>query len=153
PPVLVGGAAVELYTGGAYTTGDLDFVGGVSPEVAGAFEDAGFRREGRHWIHERAQVFVEFPGSAVQPHERVVVINVGEAFVLTLSPEDMIVDRLAAWQFWKSATDGASAYLVWRAQEKSLDRQRLSALARRRGVEPALDRLKELVTRKEVSTE
>jgi hypothetical protein len=153
PPILVGGAAVELYTGGAYTTGDLDFVGGVSPEAAMALENAGFRREGRHWIHDRGGIFVEFPGSAVERHERVVVVKVGDASVLALSPEDMIVDRLAAWQFWKSATDGASGYLVWRAQEKSLDQRRLSELARRRGLERALDRLKDLVSAKEVSAE
>jgi hypothetical protein len=148
----VGGAAVELYTGGAYTTGDLDFVGGVSPAVAAALEAAGFHREGRHWIHERAEIFVEFPGSAVQPHERIAVVKVGGASVLTLSPEDMIIDRLAAWQFWKSATDGASAFLVWRAQEKSLDPARLDELATKRGVKRALDRLKHLA-RGDVSAE
>ena len=151
PPVLVGGAAVELYTAGAYTTGDLDFIGGVPPDVAGALEAAGFRRGGRHWIHEAAQIFVEFPGSAIQPHERVAVVKVGGASVLALSPEDMIVDRLAAWQFWKSSTDGASAFLVWRAQEKSLDRSRLDELARKRGIQKALDRLKDLVRRKDLS--
>ena len=61
--------------------------------------------------------------------------------MLALSPEDMIVDRLAAWQFWRSTTDGASALLVWRAQEKRLDRTRLAALADIRGVQSALARL------------
>ena len=37
-PVLVGGAAVEILTGGAYTTGDLDFAGSVgrNAEVNGS---------------------------------------------------------------------------------------------------------------------
>jgi hypothetical protein len=145
PPVLVGGAAVELYTGGAYTTGDYDFVGDVPESVGKALEKAGFKREGRHWIHAKAELFVEFPGSAVQPHEKTAMLDMGDVSVLTLSPEDMIIDRLAAWQFWKSTTDGASAFLIWKSQEKGLDRKRLVLLAERRAVEEGLARLQEFV--------
>jgi len=145
PPVLVGGAAVELYTGGAYTTGDYDFVGDVPESVGKALEEAGFKREGRHWIHQEAELFVEFPGTAVQPHEKTAMLEIGDVSVLTLSPEDMVIDRLAAWQFWKSTTDGASAFLIWRAQEKGLDLRRLGRLAERRGVEKAFARLQEFV--------
>lgn len=145
PPVLVGGAAVELYTGGAYTTGDYDFVGDVPESVGRALEEAGFKREGRHWIHAKEELFVEFPGSTVQPHEKTAMLDLGDVSVLTLSPEDMIIDRLAAWQFWSSTTDGASAFLIWKAQEKGLDRKRLGLLAERRGVEKGLSRLQEFV--------
>jgi hypothetical protein len=145
PPVLTGGAAVELYTAGAYTTGDFDFIGDVTKEVAARLADAGFRREGRHWIHPKEQLFIEFPGSAVQSHERAAVVQVGRFSVLALSPEDMIVDRLAAWQFWNSSTDGASAFLVWIAQANRLDKKRLESLADRRGVRAGWKRLVEFV--------
>lgn len=143
PPVLAGGAAVELYTAGAYTTGDLDFIGDVTDDVAESLQKAGFEREGRHWIHRKAELFVEFPGSAVQAHEKTAILKVGSFSVLTFSPEDMIVDRLAAWQFWNSTTDGASAFLIWKAQEKALDLKRLTALADKRGVKKALTGLVE----------
>ena len=145
PAVLVGGAAVELYTGGAYTTGDYDFVGDVPESVGTALEKAGFKREGRHWIHAEAELFVEFPGSAVQAHEKTAMLDVGGVSVLTLSPEDLIVDRLAAWQVWSSTTDGASAFLIRKAQERKLDRPRLDRLAEKRGVERGLARLEEFV--------
>jgi hypothetical protein len=145
PPVLVGGAAVELYTGGAYTTGDYDFVGNVPEAVGKELEAAGFKREGRHWIHAKEELFVEFPGSAIQPHEKTALLRMGDISVLTLSPEDMVVDRLAAWQFWNSTTDGASAFLIWKAQESRLDRERLGQLAGRRGVQKGLARLVEFV--------
>lgn len=143
--MLGGGAAVELYTAGAYTTGDLDFIGDVTDEVAASLEDVGFRREGRHWIHPEAELFIEFPGSAVQEHERTAVVDLGGFSVLVLSPEDMIVDRLAAWQFWSSTTDGASAFLIWKAQEKAIDLRRLASLADRRGVAKGLARLREFL--------
>ena len=86
PPVLVGGAAVELYTRGAYTTGDFDFVGGVPATVGKALEEVGFRREGRHWVHSKAQLYVEFPGDAVQEHEKTAKVELDGISVLTLSP-------------------------------------------------------------------
>jgi hypothetical protein len=141
PPILVGGAAVELYTGGAYTTGDLDFVGRVTPEVSRELEKNGFRREGRHWIHDESKLFVEFPGSVIEPNAKVARIEVGGTQVLTLSPEDMIVDRLAAWELWNSTTDGASAFLIWKAQEAGLDRERLALLAEQRRVNKGYQRL------------
>lgn len=76
-PILVGGAAVELYTGGAYTTGDLDFVGSVPPVVVKSLTDAGFSRVGRHWIHEIGKVFLEFPGSALEPSPYPVELEFG----------------------------------------------------------------------------
>jgi hypothetical protein len=86
-------------------------------------------------------LFVEFPGSAVQAHERTAILQVGGISVLTLSPEDMIIDRLAAWQSLNSTTDGANAFLIWRAQERRLNKSRVSKLANERGVERALLRL------------
>jgi hypothetical protein len=150
PPVLVGGAAVELYTRGAYTTGDFDFVGGVPDTVRKALEEVGFRREGRHWIHSKGQLFVEFPGSAVQEHETTARIEVDGIRVLTLSPEDLIIDRLAAWQFWRSTTDGASAFLVLKSQEGRVDSKRLAKLAGIREVERGLKKLMDFASASKV---
>jgi hypothetical protein len=143
-PVLVGGAAVEILSGGAYTTGDLDFVGVVPPEVARRLEAAGFSRQGRHWVHEEGQVFVELPGAGLDPDERAVFTQVAGWTVLILSPEDVLVDRLAAWQFWKSPMDAVAAFWVWQSMVGRLDTSHLRAAAERKGVEPALKRLREL---------
>jgi len=69
-PVLVGGAAVELYTLGTYTTGDVVLVGPVTPSVVQLLKEPGFERHGRHWLHEPAQIFVELPGSVFDPEKR-----------------------------------------------------------------------------------
>ena len=147
PPVLVGGAAVELYTRGAYTSGDFDFVGGVPPTVANQLSAEGFQREGRHWIREAGQIFVEFPSSVLNPEEKTTTLTLGGHKVLTVVPEVLIVDLLAAWQFWKSGVDGVNAVLVWKARRASLDQRYLGKLAKTRGTEKSLRRLREFAKR------
>jgi hypothetical protein len=124
-PVLVGGAAVELYTRGAYTTGDLDLVGSVTPSVARALKEAGFEHHGRHWIHEPAQVFVEFPGSVLKPDEKASWFELAGHRVRIISAEDLLVDRLGSWEYWQSSVDGVNALLLWRAQKYHMDIERL----------------------------
>jgi hypothetical protein len=141
PPVLVGGGAVDLYAGGAYVTGDLDFAGDVPPEVAERLQTEDFAREGRHWVHEAAEVFLEFPSSGLDPDERAERLTVGEVTVVVLGPEEVIVDRLAAWKHWRSEIDGVNALQVWRAREAELDRERLERLARKRDVSDRLSSL------------
>ncbi len=138
-PVLVGGGAVELYTGGAYTTSDLDFLGSVPTQVRTLLEDAGFRKVGRHWAHDEGQVFIEFPGISLQPDEKSATLRRGDSIVLVVAPEDLIVDRLAAWQFWNSERDATNAFLIWRSNE--IEEPRLRSLARSRDVEWSLESL------------
>jgi hypothetical protein len=144
-PILVGGAAVELYTGGAYTTGDLDFVGRVPPAVSRTLEDAGFSRRGRHWIHEAGEIFLEFPSSRLENGEESVILEVEGHRVVVVDPEALIADRLAAWQAWQSPEDGVSAWLLTRGSKPDLKRVR--SLAESKGVPEAAGRLSEAVER------
>jgi hypothetical protein len=132
-PVLVGGAAVELYSAGAYTTGDIDLVGSVTRPVERELRAAGFERHGRHWVHEAAQVFVAFPGDALDEDERAVWREIEEQRVRIISAEDLLVDRLGAWQYWRSSVDGVNALLLWWALEDTIDLERLEARVRRAG--------------------
>lgn len=143
-PVLVGGAAVELYTGGAYTTGDLDFVGNVPDSVSESLLNAGFIKEGRHWIQEKAGIFLEFPSSSLEAGAVAAIIKVGSAKILIISPEDLFVDRLAAWKFWNSTLDGVNAYLLYRFQHMDLDLERLRDRAQTENVPDALRAVEDL---------
>lgn len=138
---------MELYTGGAYRTGDLDFVGTPGSGVIENLEKAGFKKLGRHWVNELHKVFLEFPGTTLGETESTAVIRVGAHSVLIISPEDLIVDRLAAWQFWKSDIDGINAYLLVRASGPKLDEVRLRRLAENAEVEKALDQLDRFLAR------
>ncbi len=140
-PTLVGGGAVELYTGGAYRTGDLDFVGVVTAAVAKRMSEAGFERRGRHWIHERHRLFLEFPDDALDRGNVVATIRVGTTSVVVVGLEELIVDRLAAWQFWRSEIDGYNAWLLWSSGNHRPNLARLRALAERNEASAALDSL------------
>lgn len=146
-PVLVGGAAVELYTGGGYVTGDLDLVGFVPRDVAATLRSSGFTRKGRHWLHEAGQVLVAFPGEALRDGERRARLRVGEHEVVVVSIEDALADRLAAWQHWKSVVDGVNAWLLWRAQKTAIEKARLAERAAALHAEAALRALLVLVRR------
>ncbi|MHB8799442.1 MAG: hypothetical protein ACYDBY_13360 [Thermoanaerobaculia bacterium] len=157
-PILVGGAAVELYTGGAYVTGDLDFVGSVSPYVAKRLMEAGFEKRGRHWAHEAGRVFLELPGRSLEPASEPVRLRRAGRVLLVIGPEALLADRLAAWKYWGSTIDAANALLLLRALGERMDgrlaarlarslevddeRVRLTRFARRRaGRAPSMDEL------------
>jgi hypothetical protein len=142
PPILVGGGAVELYTAGAYVTGDLDFVGTMDERTKHGLEEVGFRKAGRHWVHQEERVFLEFPGSELAPGQRAVELQLRDWIVRLVSPEDALVDRLAAWKHWRSSVDGASAFLIWTQQSPALDLGRLAERARKEHVADALEELR-----------
>lgn len=140
-PVLVGGAAVEILTGGAYTTGDLDFAGSVPAPVKRFLQESGFERSGRHWIHEAGQVYLEFPSETLDHREQAVRINIYGFDILLVSIEDLLVDRLGAWDHWKSGIDGANACLLYRRCRSDIDHDRLTRRAGEAGFENALKAL------------
>ena len=140
-PIVVGGVAVELYTGGAYTTGDIDLVGSVSPRAAQALKKVGFDRHGRHWVLESAQVFVEFQGEALDPDEKSSWLEFEGHRVRVISIEDLLVDRLGAWQYWQSAVDGVNALFLWQVQKERIDAERLEHRVIRAGWQKALNSL------------
>lgn len=146
-PVLVGGAAVELFTLGAYTTGDVDLVGSVTPSAARLLKESGFERHGRHWIHEPAQMFVEFPGSALDPDERTSEIEVAGHEVRIISAEDLLIDRLGSWEYWQSSVDGVNALLLWRTQKQNMDVERLEKRVVQTGWQLAWQSLLQFATR------
>jgi hypothetical protein len=146
-PILVGGAAVELFTEGGYVTGDLDFVGSVPPPVAAKLREVGFRRQGRHWVHEGEQIFLELPGERLEPDEPPIERAVGPWTVRIVSAEGLLVDRLAAVKFWRSETDAANALLLLRSDGIRWRPRVLRRLARELDVEDEVIRLRRFAKR------
>lgn len=139
--IVVGGAAVEIYTHGGYSTDDLDLVGPSGPAVSAVLESLGFRRLGKDFIHDALHLYVEFPSATLAPNMRSAVLRTGKRTVTLVSREDLIIDRLCAYKFWRSAIDGVNALLL--LEDGRLDETHLHLRAAQEDVADALAAVRE----------
>ena len=104
----MGGAAVELYTGGRITSGDFDFVSQWQSEFFAELEAVGFERPDKPgWLtrslwhpelHFGVQVVSQPLMDGRADDSKIQVIDVGSDRELTLrviTIEDLIADRMA----------------------------------------------------------
>ena len=108
PPVLVGGAAVEIYTRGAVTTGDFDLACGRQDILEAEMQKAGFVRPSgpgvatRGWIHPELKLGFEcvadtlLDGMADRAMVQIVELAPDGA-VAVIAPEDIIADRMGQY--------------------------------------------------------
>ena len=147
-PVLVGGSAVELYTSGAYVSGDYDLVGFVPESVERKLTEVGFARKGRCWIQEAEQIFLEFPSRSLRAGEEFRSFEQAGRTIRIISPEDLIVDRLLALVYWGAKEDGVNAALVFSQNRRGLDLKRLRKRAKDEDVGEAFSKLERLFHRR-----
>lgn len=120
-PVLVGGGAVEFYTVGAYTTGDIDLVAPSGEDINNRLRLLGFQRIGKNWVNEEVGIFLEFPSSSLGTDEDYNEIDIGGGRIRIVSIEDLIVDRLNAFKWWGSTVDGINALLLLNSRILNVD--------------------------------
>jgi len=151
-PVLVGGAAVEFYTRGGYTTADIDMLAEGGEDLVEVMTRLGFEKFGKDFSHSSLKIYVEFPGRQLQATETAIRLRIGERSLRIISIEDLIVDRLAAFKYWQSAVDGVNAMKLLEVGGE--DRARLLARVREEDVEDALravQAVREAVLRRKLS--
>ncbi len=108
PPILVVGAAVEIYSGSAINTGDFDIVTAAQAEFEEELQRCGFVRPSgpgkatRGWVHPDLQMGFEVVSSTLldgmADWGRVSLIDLspdGEAAIVSV--EDMIADRMGQY--------------------------------------------------------
>lgn len=101
-PIIVGGEALEIYTQGSYTSGDIDLK--ASELLCRLLEQAGFRSNGSgNFYHAGLDIYVDWLGpnfdipGQEEVRERALTIRLGDdEYVKVISIEDLIVDRLNA---------------------------------------------------------
>lgn len=105
PPVLVGGAAVEIYTRGAVNTGDFDLACGRQDILEEVMQAEGFVRPSgpgmatRGWVHPELKLGFECVAGALldglADRDMVQVFEIGsDGAVAVIAPEDIIADRM-----------------------------------------------------------
>ena len=96
PQILVGGGAQVVHTEQDRST-DIDLVGWITPRDMEALADAGFKKEGRHWIYAWTLmdgVSVEVPAAVLLGQDPPVEVNVGGHPLRVISLDDLMMDRL-----------------------------------------------------------
>lgn len=144
-PVLVGGAAVEFYTQGGYSTADIDLVTEGGSDAIALMKELGFEKIGKDFVDTKRKIYIEFPSSSLKPGEKTIQVQKKDQWLKVVSLEDLIVDRLCAFKFWQSEIDGVNTMLL--LEEGDLDEGRLLRRARGEDVEDALQLVK--MTREE----
>ncbi len=101
-PVVVGGMAAYFWTAtDEFMTYDIDVVMDVPDELAEKLAELGFdrARDGRHWVLEGTEVFLEAPSSRLDPDAVVTEIRLQSGRVVRIvSRVDILLDRLDEFQ-------------------------------------------------------
>ena len=143
-PIVVGGTSVEIYTGGIYTSGDIDLVYPFRDMLEEVLRGTGlFRREGRFFISDELEIFLEVVDSRLWGDEsRAIVLDLGGGLELrVIGIEDIIIDRLSACKHWNSRVDCELAEILLRKYRNQVD---WTYLQRRASEEEVDELLREL---------
>jgi hypothetical protein len=134
-PILVGGGAVELYSGSAVMTGDFDLVTGRQDAFEALLRDKGFVRPSgpgvatRGWVHPELQLGFEvvsdrlLDGNADRSRVRLLDAGEGKRFAV-ISIEDLIADRMGQYASGTAADLLEQARTLYRLSER-IDRSYL----------------------------
>ncbi len=129
--VLTGGACANLYSGGAYTSLDADFVligPCTTQNLDQAMATLGFERRRDRYVHPGLRFFVEFPRGPLGIGEDIRVRPVWRhrrtGKTLALSATDACRDRLAAFYHWNDRQSLEAAVAIARHHRVALRRVR-----------------------------
>ncbi|TMI69848.1 hypothetical protein E6H11_05810 [Candidatus Bathyarchaeota archaeon] len=138
---LVGGQAVETYTAGQFTSGDIDVATSDSPSTEKVLKSLGFRQIGVIWFNEKLGVAFDIVGDFAPERPR--TLKVGPYKTRIVGVEELILDRLSAAKFWNIPADYEKAKVLYDNFEKQLDKDYLREIAKKKKVDDLLLRITE----------
>ena len=147
-PILVGGGAVEFYTLGSYTTKDLDLIVEGREKAKTALDNLKFKRRSgaRHWYRDDLDLAIEIPDDYLAGSmEKVTKVLIDNMPVYIIGIEDLLIDRLSAYKFWKSQSDGEWAARIMLIHMDDIDWAYLDEVAITANVQDVLTETKNTV--------
>lgn len=123
-PVIVGGAAVEFYTRDWHATADIDLVINKDKreEFYEVMEGFGFEKEGRMWIREDLNLYIEIPADLSDlSKDRLTEVETEDGHVYIIGLDEIIFDRIQAAEHWNSESDREQAVRIGAAFYNEID--------------------------------
>ena len=113
-PILVGGGAVEFYTGMRFATWDLDLITPSEELTKEALKELGFQEseEDNLYVNRNIGALVHLHGERLWSNETTVEVIYRKVPLLLVAPEDCIVERLTAYRRYGSSLDFLNAFLI-----------------------------------------
>ena len=141
---IVGGSAIEIYTVGEYTSGDIDIVSSQNERLRAVLKSWSFRREGRVWVNEDLRLVVDlnsYPYTGDVGKTTIMTTPYGTVRLAAI--EDLLVKRLISAKFWKQKGDFDHARLLAVTFRDRIDWDYVESFARREDVSDMLARLRD----------
>lgn len=144
--VVVGGSAVEFYTRDWYATGDIDLA--VTKDkrkiIDEAMKELGFSSEGRMWVREDLNLYIETPGDIrTIDMDKTTRIETDAGYTYIIGLEDIILDRISAALHWKSESDKEQAIRMASIYFDKIDWDYIRKLSKKDNAEAMLDEILE----------
>lgn len=140
--ILVGGQAIDIYTGGTFATSDIDLVVDNKAATERLLNKFGFGRGGNTlWMNRDLNLVIQvIPESYSGDKSKLRKFKVRDLELNVAAPEDLIQNRLYAAKFWKSnpQLDLEQSIALLKLFSASLDNRYLDALAKKNDIEDIL---------------
>jgi len=146
--IVVGGSAIEFYTSGQYTSGDIDVVTTAPIDWVSILRAWNFEKQGRIWYSSALGIVVDFvkpPYTYDVTRTQVLVTPHGSLRVAAI--EDLLVKRLISAKFWRTPGDIEHAKLLAVAHRDRIDWDYVHELAERFEVADVLSNLLNAVSK------
>ena len=134
--IVVGGSAIEFYTRGAYTSGDIDIVSSKLEPFRRVLAGWGFASQGRLWYSDELAIvidFVKFPYTGDVRRTQVLTTPFGPLRLAAI--EDLIIKRLLSAKYWKIKGDVDHARILAAQYRDTLDWDYMRSYAAREEVD------------------